>query len=245
MRIFVISLKDAVQRRASMTGQLSSLGLDFEFQDAILGKALSAVKVKELVDQTMAYRYEGFQLTPGEIGCALSHLAVYRRIIDEKIPYALVFEDDVAIRPELASLVAAIDSDRTLIKHGITLLSECPVSALPLLRLPIGGMSLHNVRGGWFAHAYIITNKAARKIIELQTPVKHVADCWGWLLKHKLISIGAIRPVLTKQQRNNFGSETTVGHFDVSKLPFQQFVKHKFVRCWWKLMDAFMLVESL
>ena len=244
MRIFVISLKDAVQRRASIVAQLSSMGLEFEFQDAIYGKNLSSEEVQKLVDQRIAYRYEGFQLTPGEIGCALSHLAVYKRIIDEKIPYALIFEDDVVVCPELVNVIQSIDADGTLLRHGITLFSECLVSTSPTLRLPFGGMSLHDVKWGWFAHAYIITNEAARKLIELQTPVKHVADCWRWLLKHRLISIGAVRPILVKQQRDSFGSETTVGHSDVGKLPILQFVKHKLVRCWWKLMDAFMLVES-
>lgn len=244
MRIFVISLKDAVKRRASIVEQLSSMGLEFEFIDAIYGKELSKSEVEQLVDQRIAYRYEGYRLTPGEIGCALSHLAVYKRVVDEKIPYALIFEDDVAICPELAKVLVAIDADRSLIRYGITLFSECPILSSPSLKLPIGGMCLHNVKGGCFAHAYIITNEAARKLIELQTPVKHVADCWRWLLKHGLISIGAVRPVLTKQQRNYFGSETTVAHPDVSKLPILQFVKHKLVRCWWKLMDKMMLVES-
>ncbi len=244
MRIFVISLKDAAQRRASVAGQLNSMSLEFEFQDAIYGKDLSSEEVRKLVDQKIAYRYEGFQLTPGEIGCALSHLSVYKKIICENLPYALILEDDVAICPKLANVVAAIDADVKLIKHGITLFSESIISRSPVSYFPNGGVRLHNVKGGWFAHAYIITNNAASKFIELQTPVRHVADCWRWLLKHKLISIGAIRPILVTQQRDSFGSETTVMHADVSKLPIMHMLKHKLVRCWWKLMDAFMLVES-
>ena len=244
MRIFVVSLKSAVRRRTSMINQLASLGLEFEFQDAICGKDLSPEDVKRLVDQKLAYRYEGYRLTPGEIGCALSHRAIYKKIVDEKLPYAMIFEDDVAIRPELTKVVAAIEADRSVIKHGITLLSGCPVSSSPRCILPVEGMRLHDATGGWFAHAYIITNEAARKFIALQTPVKHVADCWRWLLKHRLVSIGAIRPALVEQQRDSFGSETTVGHADVGKLTWPRLMRHKIARCWWKLMDTLNLVEA-
>lgn len=34
------------------------------------------------------------ELTKGAIGCYLSHLKTYRKIVDENIPYAIIFEDD-------------------------------------------------------------------------------------------------------------------------------------------------------
>ena len=32
---------------------------------------------------------------PGAIGCALSHLKIYKHVVDNNIPYALILEDDV------------------------------------------------------------------------------------------------------------------------------------------------------
>ena len=37
---------------------------------------------------------EKSRLAPGEIGCFLSHLHIWKKIINDNLPYALIFEDD-------------------------------------------------------------------------------------------------------------------------------------------------------
>jgi glycosyl transferase family 25 len=44
-------------------------------------------------------------MTPGEIGCSLSHMAVYRRMIDENIESLVVLEDDARISADLRSVL--------------------------------------------------------------------------------------------------------------------------------------------
>ena len=39
-------------------------------------------------------------MTKGEIGCALSHLKIYQKTVDEDIPYALILEDDTLFDTE-------------------------------------------------------------------------------------------------------------------------------------------------
>jgi glycosyl transferase family 25 len=64
------------------------------------------VYAKEMTEDEIAQVYddiksrkerEGKPLNRGEIGCALSHFKVYQKIIDENLPYALIFEDDACI----------------------------------------------------------------------------------------------------------------------------------------------------
>ncbi len=51
MRAYVINLPRSVARRALMEDQLRDSGLDYEFIDAIDGRALSADQRKTLVDE--------------------------------------------------------------------------------------------------------------------------------------------------------------------------------------------------
>lgn len=35
------------------------------------------------------------ELISGAIGCYLSHIRIYKKIVEDNIPYAIIFEDDV------------------------------------------------------------------------------------------------------------------------------------------------------
>ena len=87
----VVSLERSHERRAFMQRQLDDLGLPFRFFNAIDGSKMTATKFREAV---------GVKLTPGEIGCGLSHLAVIREIAEGEHEYAAILEDDVFILPE-------------------------------------------------------------------------------------------------------------------------------------------------
>ena len=41
-----------------------------------------------------------FKSYPGKQGCFLSHLKIWKDILDKKIPYALIFEDDIVFHPK-------------------------------------------------------------------------------------------------------------------------------------------------
>ncbi len=41
---------------------------------------------------------------PGHIGCALSHISIWKHIVDQKLPYGLIFEDDALPHPEIQKL---------------------------------------------------------------------------------------------------------------------------------------------
>jgi len=106
MNIFVISLESEVVRRNSMRQQLGSLGLDYEFFDAIRGAEY--FNDPRWYDDASARRLEGRSLRPGEVGCALSHAAVYAEIVKRGIPWALILEDDAVLHRALPALLSTI-----------------------------------------------------------------------------------------------------------------------------------------
>jgi GR25 family glycosyltransferase involved in LPS biosynthesis len=48
-------------------------------------------------------------MSASEVGCYLSHTRLWKRIVDEDIPWAVVLEDDVDIHDDLAGIFSAID----------------------------------------------------------------------------------------------------------------------------------------
>ena len=102
--VFVVSLLDCAERRETISRSLSKLGLEFEFVDAVDGRHGLDPQYEDQIDRA-ATRRAGRILSDAEYGCALSHLALYRRIVSENIAYALVLEDDARPSPKLVEFL--------------------------------------------------------------------------------------------------------------------------------------------
>jgi glycosyl transferase family 25 len=109
VHIFVINLPEDADRRRAIEGQLGRLGLSYEVLPAIKGAQLTPNERRRQYDEKWFVRNEGRPALPGELGCALSHLAAYRLVVARKIPYALILEDDAWLNPNLPQLLQAIE----------------------------------------------------------------------------------------------------------------------------------------
>ena len=89
MKNIVISLKTATARREHICNEFEKQNIDFNFFDA-----LTPDLAKPLAEKIQLNIAEG-ALTQGELACFMSHLAVWKKIIDENISYAAIFEDDI------------------------------------------------------------------------------------------------------------------------------------------------------
>jgi len=102
LQVLVISLEQSLSRREKATAELSKTPFVWSFLNAVDGRKLSypipaypAGKVKRLL---------GFDLTPNEIGCFLSHRAAWEECIANQTP-TLVFEDDFLLLPHFVDCV--------------------------------------------------------------------------------------------------------------------------------------------
>jgi glycosyl transferase family 25 len=95
--IFVLSLKDAVDRRRPLVEQLGAHGLKFELFDAIDGRKGLPPEMEERVDRQQTRRNIARDMTDAEYACALSHLAIYQTVLDRESPGAIVLEDDAVL----------------------------------------------------------------------------------------------------------------------------------------------------
>ena len=121
--IFVISLARAEGRRAAMRARLDKLGADYEIVDAVDGATLTADDYGDNILRRDKFRRKfGREILDGEIGCYLSHYRLWERMVAEKIPSALVLEDDTDWDEDL--LAVADDIDNLDWAWGVVLLSN-------------------------------------------------------------------------------------------------------------------------
>jgi glycosyl transferase family 25 len=111
--VFVINLASSIERRVFISAQLEKLGMSYSIVEAVDGSKLTATELPSLYDRERAVRLTGSPMRPltlPEIGCALSHLSIYKKILEENLLNALVFEDDSLISndmPDISALLAS------------------------------------------------------------------------------------------------------------------------------------------
>lgn len=199
MRTYVITLERATERHAVMEAQLSASGLSYEVVFGVDGYQMSSSDRAKLVDEAAVKRSPGW-LTPGMVGCVLSHRRVYQLIAMAQDGPALVLEDDAVLPSNLAVLVSA------MLPHvppdGLVLLDfrsmkPCRLSRSGAIRVdghellspidprqPISGL------------AYLVGETAAAKMAEVAIPVRWGPDSWGEYVAAG--AIGSLRCVLPR-----------------------------------------------
>ena len=116
-RYFVISLKKSADRRENISSVLRAHGVNFEIFDASYGVELTDQERALFSDEDHCdlHLISGTtvrvadQLTPSEMGCALSHLRLYQHIIDQGLEYAVVMEDDAQPHPDVFEAIEHLD----------------------------------------------------------------------------------------------------------------------------------------
>lgn len=115
MRIFVISLKDKEDRRKQIASSLGKFNLSYEIVDAINGRELDREHDPRVFNGDSFVIRHNFlskttclgRLSDGELGCAMSHLMVYEKIVTENLEHAIILEDDMVLNANLELLFSA------------------------------------------------------------------------------------------------------------------------------------------
>ncbi len=174
MQVYVISLKDSVDRQKSITAQCEKLDINPIFIEAVNGKNLSKSEISQYCNQEKAKQLFGRELLLGEIGCALSHLNIYQKMLDDNISCAVIFEDDAIIKSNFANSIELIlnrnlDWDLILLGHnkGFKLSSE--ISSIKsnwgVKKLDKKTSIGRIVRGGLGCYGYMINQEGAKKLL--------------------------------------------------------------------------------
>jgi glycosyl transferase family 25 len=108
MRIILINLVRATERRQKMEKQFANLGLTFELFEATDGRFLTA-EDRALVDNEKRRGITPYPLSDNEIGCWISHHRAIFSLIEQESPIAAIVEDDAALSPDFPRVLTAIE----------------------------------------------------------------------------------------------------------------------------------------
>ena len=95
--IYIISLKRTPERRLCVQRQLDSLGLDYQWIDAVDAYDFNDT---ELIGVDLKDKYQ-----PSAMACLLSHIKFYDLVIKNKHPMACVLEDDAQLLPTFLDIL--------------------------------------------------------------------------------------------------------------------------------------------
>ncbi len=158
---FVLNLDRDQDRLTWMTAELGRVAIPFERIPGVFGTAVPAA-IRPYLAAAMADPSN--TLKPGEVGCWASHLTALREVVERDLPYALVFEDDIAVGPGLAAALAEVDRlpagwdmvrlAWTSKRHVVPVCDLAPgATVVQFSRLPLG------------AAAYLISRAGAAKVL--------------------------------------------------------------------------------
>ena len=178
--ILVINLRGSTERLKKSAAELAAAGLAFERLEAVDGRLLPQAELARLAPWDRGAFFK--PLSPGEVGCYLSHLAALERIVREGWPRALVLEDDFLLGPDFAAqlrdLLASGRPVPDIIKlEGIRAGGEC------LARLNSGVRIIRNRRPPSRTIAQLWSIEGARKFLAASRVLRRPVDvqlkhCW-------------------------------------------------------------------
>lgn len=103
MKNFVISLKSESKRRNHIISEFNARKVKFNFFNAFT-PLIAEKEVKK-----MGLIYNSKTMTSGEVACLMSHVAIWKKIIDENISYACIFEDDIILSSDAGKFLSSTD----------------------------------------------------------------------------------------------------------------------------------------
>lgn len=232
--IFVISLERAPERRHAITSHLKSLGLEYEVVNAVDGKKLSEKQISEVVREGLSYDC-------GVVGCYLSHIMVYKIIVERNISTALILEDDAMLNSNIVQMLRSglsyvefdyclLDCDNKSEKSAVFFDPDSEKMLTP-------GFPVYETNiGPSLLHAYLMTNTGARKRLECAFPIVKPVDIYFHLPVDLriLVCVDPKGASVSELSRQSFTSSRN----DTSPLRFRRFRRSQLyfiLREWAKL----------
>jgi len=209
--MYVLNLDRSKERWLTQEAEMKKAGLTVNRFPAVDGKELSD---EELMIESN--RMAMFLQPRGVIGCYLSHKRFWQMVVDKDLDYAIIFEDDVEL---VSDFKRKLEDNWKNLNHQIkSTFDVLMLGAIGMVH-PEGkdGLGLHLFSayiGGKRkrihltenviqpsrpagTHAYMVSNKGARKLLELCKRATFHVDLDAW--RHPDLNLYMFNPMLAFQ----------------------------------------------
>lgn len=214
--IYVLTLERAKDRQQKIKESLKGLNFDFWIGKDKAHFDVELLKQQGIYDEPGTRKIHRYNkpMNAGQIGCSWSHRCIYEDMIANGYQRALIFEDDALPNPEALlqtqQILDELPGDADLLfwgygdqyppgsfsrikqityhlQHTLGLLKWNHKMIAHLYPKPFSEQ-LFTAGFHDFTYAYAVTRAGAEKLLQLQTPIKYIADnllAWactnGWV----------------------------------------------------------------
>lgn len=192
MKLFVINLEKAHERRQRVIDKLAEIGMECEFFAAVNGFDGLPEELADKPDDEYRMKYRGRPLTPGEKGVYASHYLLWKKCIELGEAIA-IFEDDFLPTPFFAQVIAKLPELHERYDYLRLEPQDTNFSNKMVENTPDGFQVVMWMDNAGGARGYSITPKAAKRFIEeSETWLCAVDNFIGEPYKHHIPSMGVI-----------------------------------------------------
>lgn len=183
MRIFLINLERDKDRLFFSIEQSKKYGYKIERIPGVYGKDLSLEERNRSVNSFRFWCAVGRRPLLGEIGCGLSHIKIYKKMVEENILCACILEDDIIIldgfKRKLSEIEEWIDVDKPQVVR-LNLSAE---------GLESGDYVARRSHVDTSACSYCLTLCAAKALLKENYPMVTPSDWWPRWDKYGIIEL--------------------------------------------------------
>jgi glycosyl transferase family 25 len=151
------------------------MGLAFNFFDAIEGAHLTQAEVEASYDAAQNARRYKHPLSLPEIGCYLSHHALWKRVVDQNLDGVVILEDDFDAEDNLKDVLEVI-AERRLSGVLVKLCSGKSVRGMPVAALTGRYRLVAPNRVTGLAFGYALDRTAAALLLANALPFSRPLD---------------------------------------------------------------------
>ncbi|MCF6315100.1 MAG: glycosyltransferase family 25 protein [Marinosulfonomonas sp.] len=109
--VYVINMAANTTRMVRVASELEHLGIPFTRFEAVDGRALSQDALERVYDPDANLRQTRHPLVGPEIGCYLSHVALWKQIATGEASGGIILEDDFTAADDFAAVISAVTND--------------------------------------------------------------------------------------------------------------------------------------
>ena len=208
--VYIVNLKQDQKRKKNILREIKEQNIkNYELVAAVDGNNLTERELSLFTYKNKkSINPWNTKMSPSQIGCALSHIKIYRKFIKSNYDFALVLEDDAYFLKDFKEKLQSFIIKNLKYKKQILLLSELKeFIGKPLDKFD--SYEVVSVTNASFTHSYLINKKAAESIIKFNYPVKTIADNFLFFNIYCKIKITGLNPFLIGQDTKQFKTSIT------------------------------------
>lgn len=235
MKVYLVNLDKDTEKLAVADRQLKSLNIAYERVSAVYGKSMSAAEKRKAVNYFRWWCAQGRPVADGEIGCALSHYGIYKKMQAKPAEPVCILEDDVVLNPRFPEILDFVERNIDVARPQVIILSDHTnqyAEAQP------SEPKLVSSAGGMCTEAYVVTPAAAAALLHQNLPMMVPCDAWGRWVRNGSIELYHALPTTAGQDQITFLSSTSKGRRAVSEYSLPEKLVHYSKRFVGRSIDA-------